>query len=680
MKALIIAHPFLDPKIAEPTPPGTKLGPTEQWLRDVATYICCRPNHTDELLASILGTCVYHSLMQTRSIYVCQALLLMASYEPIDLIFRKPSTEMEEIIDRAPGQSIFAAAFGIALSFRLDEVIPNMRSGSSAMSPTTPKEERESRLREAALWLALNNFAVALCEPGIKPRLPSSGLTQLDIETFESNVRPLLVGIHGQPPGDSKPRQKFEDLHAAALLAHAYNAKFHRRLRTYWNETELLTVKSPDYVPSTRHFCLSLKKDGEVILGEQAYDFARLPQHPALDLVTTFTRLRLFDTIGRLTTALLFSYGSHVARKHGEFAVSNILKGMNTEPASSTSCLPELNDLSEQMFRDTLILARSISRHDADLLNVIPPIAFSTAVFGATKHLVERQVFMSTNPNTRGRAKPESILAAVREGIEALRPVARNHKTSVPFIIHEVLAELIKRFAVAVDVLTWIEDNPSSSAQDPGRRQSRDAAAEASRPEFAFYPHNGAVEGQGPDQPRAAQRGSAQEISGHGGATTGHHHSLDSSGRSSTYLQTIMDDRPGATFGRTDDSQAPSGSRTDLTHEAYNAPTMQSHTETYALPPPGPMNGLGFSVEEPHLPLFNSNGYGLSSASNNEFMADFQSQSAQAASMTGLIRNEVGEVVLDLTTLFDWQNAGNEPSTSDQNGGTGTTDGSGFHW
>lgn len=272
LKSLVLAYPFLDPNIAEDAPSDAPLAPTEQWLRDVASYVCCRPDHTEELLASILSSCVYHSLMQTRSIYVCQGLLLMAIHEPIDLIFRKPSTEMEEIIDRAPGQSIFAAAFGIALSFRLDEAIPKMRSGASPMTSTTPEKERRSRLRDGALWLALHNFAVAMCEPGIKPRLPSSAPTQSDIETFESNVRPLLNGKDDRSPGQSEAL--FGQLHAAALIAHAFSAKFHRRLRTYWNETELLTVKSPDYVPSTRHFCLSLQKDGEAIIQEQAEVFS----------------------------------------------------------------------------------------------------------------------------------------------------------------------------------------------------------------------------------------------------------------------------------------------------------------------------------------------------------------------------------------------------------------------
>lgn len=271
MRSLILAYPFLDPKLAEPVPSHVPLAPPEEWLRNVTAYICSRPKHTDELLASILGTSVYHSLMQTRSLNVCQGLLLLAIHEPIDLIFRKPSTELEEIIDRAPGHSIFAAAFGIALSFRLDEAIPNMRTGPTALSPETPRIERQARLREAALWLALHNFAVALCEPGIKPRLPSTSPSQLDIETFESNIRPLLVSASSSPTS----HHDFANLQAAALLAHAYSAKYHRRLRTYWNETELLTVKSPDYVPSTRHFCLSLQKDGEALLQEQANDFCK---------------------------------------------------------------------------------------------------------------------------------------------------------------------------------------------------------------------------------------------------------------------------------------------------------------------------------------------------------------------------------------------------------------------
>ncbi|CAO1635038.1 unnamed protein product [Sympodiomycopsis kandeliae] len=686
MKAFILANPWLDPEMAEAAP-ANSLSPLDLWLRNVSSYISCRPKHTDQLLASILGKSVYHSLMQTRSLTVCRTLLLLAIHEPIDLIFSKPSTEIEEIIDRAPGHTLFAAAYSIALAFRLDETIPNMRSGSNPLTPSTPRHERESRLRDAALWLALHNFGISLCEPGIKPRLPPSAPTQLDIETFESNVRFLL------PSGAKRENKKsqnatsarFPDLYATALLAHSYSAKYNRRLRTYWSETELLTVRSPDFVPSTRHFCLSLKADGEAILSAQIADFASLPTHPALELVNTLARLKMSDILGRISAALLFTFGAHVAQKHGgAFMSSNILKGMNAEPASLTALLPEMNDLSEQMFRETLRLGLRISGLELDLLSVVPPIMFSTSVFSAAKHLIERQVFVSSNPKTRHNARPEDILQVTREGISALEKVARGHRASIPYIIHEVLFELTRRFSTAVDVFKWNESGVVETEDQSGKKTT----STIQEPSKALARHHSprSVEAHATlsstDSNGSPSRSENQHgLGGLADERRGPGPSTDHSGRKVEYHtlgdRTPQFNQPGyslvpAPAAPVDAILDPSGTlptnsgngaeRFDAASFAGEHPQALSHIASPGLNMLGSAPGYVYAPHGDsahHHPMLN-NPHGANP------------QATQAASLAAFF----GDGIVDLTSLFDWGSA-NDPSGN--NGALGG-EGSGFHW
>lgn len=387
---------------------------------------------------------------------------------------------------------------------------------------------------------------------------------------------------------------------------------------------------------------------------------AALPKHPALDIVMALTHLRLSNSVGRISAALLFTFGAHVAQKHGAFVASNILKGISTEPASSTACLGELNDVSEQTFRDTLKIGLEISRHDAELLNLVPPIMFSTAIFSATKHLVERQVFLSSNPKTRGKAAPDNILQAVRQGLTALNSVARGHRTSAPFIIHEVLSELIKRFTVAVDVLTnWIEPTWSrkldgTHASDHRDRQSRRDPNQSTRPgqsDSRRSPSPAVGYARGPEAAANEQATSvADPATSRNSLDFGvmlHPHSLPHNSAHEQPLHSYAPFHPGR------DSIGPSLPPLHLP-PLYHGGASAGHPREMA--DGNPLEG-GFTL-------------GAQPASG------MPAQPAEVASLAGLIRNDLGEDVLDLTALFDWSSSTQDPSGTAPNAGAAP----GFHW
>lgn len=291
LEAFIFANPWISLNLLRP--PEEDSYPPLIFLRRVVTYLCLRPHHPPELLAAVVQESCSHAIFQTRSREVCQAILLLAMYEPLDLRLAKPPEDVDQEFDHAPGSYLYLTAITLALSLNLDSAIFDMCSGPTALTFSSPWEERIARLQDASLWLAVSQTGLLNAWCSTKPVLPNPHPSQIDIEAFHTNVQPLLRSAASQamPAGGSdaepwptpdwiSPDKRLKL--AGSFLAMAHQAKFFHRIRTFWKSIDGYEIHDFRNIGHITQSLCSLTRDTERLDMLQRDEFGEFEEARAI--------------------------------------------------------------------------------------------------------------------------------------------------------------------------------------------------------------------------------------------------------------------------------------------------------------------------------------------------------------------------------------------------------------
>lgn len=262
MEAFIFANPWISLDVLRP--PEEDVPSSLLFLRRVVTYPCLRPRHPPGLLAAVAQESCSHSILQTQSREACQAVLLLAIYEPLALKLAKPPGGSDQETDGALSSYLHFIAAKMALSLNLDTAIYDMCSGPAALTSASPWRERITRLQDASLWLAVCGAKMLDACRKAKPLLPLPHPSQSDIESFHANVMPLLDRSTAQAiPTDRQgsetwptPNWSLSDKRlklGGSFLAMAHQANFFHRVCTFLGQVdgyELHSFCNIDYIAS----------------------------------------------------------------------------------------------------------------------------------------------------------------------------------------------------------------------------------------------------------------------------------------------------------------------------------------------------------------------------------------------------------------------------------------------
>lgn len=471
------ANSFLDPALAEDRDQGDWPA-AALFLRQVVSYICNRPNHQPNLLGAIVQRSCVHTVFLTRSRDVCQGLFLMATYEPLDLLMPRPSDDLDETIDHAPGSSQYLAAMNIALSLGLDQCIYRMCAGPSALTSSSPISERLDRLREAALWLSLSNFGVVSAWSSVVPNLASPAPSLVDIEAFQTNIQPIA-------------RNPATAHLAGPLTALALRSKFFHRIRTFWSEVSLYELDDTTNLSSVMHHVQSMIEDVNEVSRSTADTMDRFcpSSRPAVTHVLAWNELERSDVVICLCTRLIFNFAIGAASRGAKLSGSTVASGHASDLSGSARLLTahsradvfkgfhkaslEVRETTAALYRILMdkchqLLERASNIIPAHVLkqpqgseNVQPravapfpahifsSIGLSVSIFGAAKMLVLASSYTHFGYG-RVNACSDDHAQTLRSAITVLSRFDRGDSLSLPAIMVTILNELSRRFETLV--------------------------------------------------------------------------------------------------------------------------------------------------------------------------------------------------------------------------------------
>ncbi|CAO1625301.1 unnamed protein product [Parajaminaea phylloscopi] len=455
LNAFILANPYIDPRIA--SKPSSELSAATLYLKQVLAYLCDR-DRTFDLIGVLIQTTICHMTFQTRARDVCQGLLLMAIYEPLNLLLPRPGEDLDETIDHAPGNCLYLAAMTIALSLGLDKSISKLSSGSAPLTPSSTEDDRIDRLREPALWLSLCNFGVLCAWANVQPNLPSAAPSLTEIEAFEAEIKPLLYN-----PSTSHL--------AAPFKALALQSKFLHRIRTFWTEVKVIDLGELSNVIQTWHHVAQLTGDVEKIEEAHELEMGALNPGPSMRLVLQYHRIERLDTVVTLTTRLTvgFSFGAlaHAYEKKRAPASSSIYQVFHNASAEIRETMRSLCNVILDKAQDLLdwtgkLLPAEPSGHHGDHpgknyrktprptslapapLLFVSPIFLCSAIFGAGKMIVAFSAAVSFGYG-RVHHQADRQLKGMRGATEVLSQFGQG-RLSLCGIMANIMKELEKRY------------------------------------------------------------------------------------------------------------------------------------------------------------------------------------------------------------------------------------------
>lgn len=457
LRDFMLANPFIDPRIVNASADPTSAATT--YLRHVVAYLCDRDKNFS-LIGHLIQRTACHLIFQTRSRDVCAGLLLMATYEPVDLMLPRPGDDLDETIDHAPGNCLYHVATTIAVSLDMPKSIARMSTGPTALSASTPVQERLDRLREAALWLSISNFGVLCAWSNVEPNLPAPAPTLAEIDAFESHLQPIF--------------QNAATSHLAApLTALALRSKFFHRIKSFWAEVRLLDVKNlANLGPMTQHV-EQLIGDVDKIEEAQNSEMRRLDPSPAMSLVLQYQHIERLDSVITLCARISVAFGSAAVQKIDPAATGvirpSLYQSMHAATAETRQNMHKVRtvvlDRAEELLVSVgrLVPPQSSIQHAFSRkhrttpptssippsLLFVSPIALSCAIFGAGKLVVAFSACLNFG---YGKIHPraEHQLAGMRDAIEVLDCFSQERPLSIPAIMANIMRELARRYDTMV--------------------------------------------------------------------------------------------------------------------------------------------------------------------------------------------------------------------------------------